>query len=209
MSDHSEPYEFELSGGALCLDFANTLGDRPRCCEEHLAGYEDLLSWARQAEVLSPQQSRDLDQRAADQPLQAHKVHERALGLREALYRIFGQLARSADPDPADLTVLNETLSTALPHLRIEGHPGGFAWHWAGPPDALDRPLWPVARSAADLLTSEESVAIRECASETCSWLFVDRSRTRRRRWCDMSTCGNRAKARRHYERQKRRRRAD
>ena len=59
MSDSEEVYEFELTGGASCLDFANTLGDRPRCREEHLGSYEDLLSWARQAEVLSPDEAEE------------------------------------------------------------------------------------------------------------------------------------------------------
>jgi len=76
-------------------------------------------------------------------------------------------------------------------------------WAWDETAPSLDRPIWLIVRSAANLLTSEETSSIRECASETCSWLFVDRSRTRRRRWCDMSTCGNRAKARRHYQRRK------
>jgi predicted RNA-binding Zn ribbon-like protein len=64
--------------------------------------------------------------------------------------------------------------------------------------------LWPVARSAAELLSSESVDRVRECASSTCTWLFIDDSRNRRRRWCDMASCGNRAKARRYYERHRR-----
>jgi len=203
MSAPNDDYEFELTGGSPCLDFANTLGDRPRCCEEHLAGYGDLLSWARQANVLSSAELEELGNTARQHPRRARRTFEDALALREALYRIFGRLARSEVPTSEDIVVLNAALQTALPHLQIEDRSEGFDWTWARPGEALDSPLWPVARSAADLLTSDEAIAIRECASETCSWLFVDRSRTRRRRWCDMSTCGNRAKARRHYERQK------
>jgi predicted RNA-binding Zn ribbon-like protein len=65
----------------------------------------------------------------------------------------------------------------------------------------MDQMLWPVARSAAELLTSERAGRVRECASETCSWLFLDGSRNGRRKWCDMASCGNRAKARRYYAR--------
>ena len=72
----------------------------------------------------------------------------------------------------------------------------GMPWPWL-----QEAMLWPVLRSAAELLTSEEAARVRQCASETCSWLFVDRSRTHRRRWCDMKTCGNRDKARRYYQR--------
>ena len=88
-------------------------------------------------------------------------------------------------------------------HLRIEADPEGFGWTWEAPVDRFDRILWPIARSAAELLTSPDVADLRECASDRCSWLFLDRSRTRRRRWCDMKVCGNRAKARRHYRRKK------
>jgi predicted RNA-binding Zn ribbon-like protein len=74
-------------------------------------------------------------------------------------------------------------------------------WAWAPGPPSFERLLWPVVRSAAEFLVSAERVNVRECGSEVCSWLFVDRSRTKLRRWCSMKTCGNRAKARRFYTR--------
>jgi predicted RNA-binding Zn ribbon-like protein len=61
----------------------------------------------------------------------------------------------------------------------------------------LELPLWILARSAADLLTSEQHAYVRQCASEECTWLFIDRSKNHSRRWCDMGDCGNREKARR------------
>jgi predicted RNA-binding Zn ribbon-like protein len=88
----------------------------------------------------------------------------------------------------------------------VEVGAGGerWRWRWAGDAEsepALDRVLWPVARSAAELLTSDDLAAVRECAAPDCRWLFLDRSRNRSRRWCAMATCGNRSKARRHYRR--------
>lgn len=76
-----------------------------------------------------------------------------------------------------------------------------FVWGWDDAAPALDRPLWPVARSLAELLTSDELPRVRECAADNCAWLFIDTSKNRSRRWCDMAVCGNRAKARRHYAR--------
>lgn len=200
----SEPYEFELTGGALCLDFANTLGDRPRATEEHLESYEDLLRWSRQAEPLPVPDLDELVRIARQQPELTASVFERAIVLRESIYRIFSRLAADKHPADEDFERLNSALPCAMRQLLIREQEGSFQWGWSGPSTALDRPLWPVIRSAAELLTSEERSRIRECASETCSWLFLDRSRNRRRRWCDMSTCGNRAKARRHYARRKR-----
>jgi predicted RNA-binding Zn ribbon-like protein len=61
--------------------------------------------------------------------------------------------------------------------------------------------LWPVVRSAAELLTSDELGRVRECAADNCAWLFLDRSKNRSRRWCDMAVCGNRDKVRRFRQR--------
>jgi predicted RNA-binding Zn ribbon-like protein len=195
-------WTFELTGGALCLDFANTLGDRPRGQDEHLAGFPGLVSFARQAGLLTPAAARRLLQEAAGQPRRARRAFQRALALRECLYRVFAALARGGSPARADVTALNEALAQALSRLRLRPHGDGFAWAWSE--DAagdLERVWWPVARSAGELLVSAPRPPVRECASATCSWLFLDHSRGGRRRWCDMKTCGNRHKARRHYRR--------
>jgi predicted RNA-binding Zn ribbon-like protein len=197
--------EFEFSAGALCLDFVNTLADRPRCREEKLGEFTDLLGWAAAAEVVDATELASLRRRAAKQPGRAQKAFRDAIELREGLYRIFSGLAAGEATPPDELAALNVALREALPHLRLGERGDGVRWHWAGPAARLDRILWPVTRSAAELLTSADVCHLRECASDRCSWVFIDNSRTRRRRWCDMKTCGNRAKARRHYARHKHR----
>jgi len=201
--------EFEFSGGALCLDFANTVGDRSEGRNEKLTGYPDLLRWAGQAGLIDQSAVQALERRAATRKDEARRAFHHAIELREVIYRTFAALAAGDRPDSGELSALNAALLEALPHLRLEPADAGYAWTWSGTESSLDGPLWPVARSAADLLTSQETTLVRECGSETCTWLFVDRSRTHRRRWCDMKTCGNRAKARRHYERSKKRQPSD
>ena len=186
---------FEFSGGALCLDFVNTLGDRPIGRSEKLKAPGDLERWAREAGLL-----------AGHAPPLSPRFLERAIELRERLYRIFAGISARAPAPREDLEALNRELAAALGHLRLESAaPGEFAWAFRAH-DGPERILWPVVRSAAELLTSSEAAEVKVCASDTCSWLFVDRSRTRRRRWCDMKSCGNRAKARRHYRRTRERR---
>ena len=85
-------------------------------------------------------------------------------------------------------------------HARIVSTKEGFKWDWSEEL-ALDRMLWFIARSAADLLTSGNLDRVRQCGDEECGWLFIDTTKNRSRRWCDMTDCGNRAKARRHYSR--------
>jgi predicted RNA-binding Zn ribbon-like protein len=198
--------EFEFSGGALCLDFANTAGSLPREAQDRLNGYEGLLRWAGQASVVGQADGTALARLARSKPEAARRSYRRAMELREAIFGIFSALAAGGRPESPDLETLNAEMGRALPHLRIASVGDGFEWTWTGMTSNLDGCLWPVVRSAADLLASDEVGLVRECGSETCSWLFVDRSRTHRRRWCDMKTCGNRAKARRHYRRTKARR---
>ncbi|HEY0514641.1 MAG TPA: ABATE domain-containing protein [Thermoanaerobaculia bacterium] len=192
---------FELSGGALCLDFANTWGDRGRPETDKLRGYSDLLAFALQAGLLTAGDEARLARRAEREPREAAAALALARDLREALYGIFSAAAAGSGPEAADLERLNAALPKALSHLRLERQGMELVWGWATPDDPLESPLWPVLRAAADLLTSEERRQVRECAANACTWLFLDHSRNRSRRWCSMETCGNRAKAQRHYRR--------
>lgn len=78
-----------------------------------------------------------------------------------------------------------------------------FEWRYDDTLNDFAAPLWPIAHSAAELLASEDLQYVRPCASETCRWLFLDVSKNHKRRWCDMTRCGNRAKFRAYYNRQK------
>jgi len=196
----------ELVGGRICLDFANTLGQHePEPLNEWLASYDDLVWWGLRAEILTGEVAEQLFARARAHPDEAAAVFARALALREAIYRVFSAAAGQRDPDRADLDAINRELALAMPQARVKPvTPGtcGCDWAWEET-GALDRVLWPVARSAAEALTSDDVRRIGECAGEQCQWLYVDTSRNHSRRWCVMADCGNRAKAKRHYHRQK------
>lgn len=188
----------------LCLNFANTLhrGLAPR---DHMSRYTELVDWARRSGALTDSEARRLLRAARRQRVAAAAVLRRGLALREAIYRV---LAAAADRRPArlaDLAVVNAAVTGAAALARIVARGEGFAWEWMGDRDALDRPLWSVARSAAEVLTSGALAAVRECASPVCTRLFIDTSRNRTRRWCDMAVCGNRTKVRRYYYARRRR----
>ena len=199
--EKSEAANLELLGGALCLDFANTVGNHKASQpSEHLAGYADWVAWSQHVGALSPAQARRLLAESARHPAEAKEAFRHATELRETIYRIFAAIAEDASPKSADLDRLNGALARGLVHARIITTPEGFRWDWTEE-DALDRMEWLVARSAADLLTSGNLDRVRQCGDAECGWLFIDTSRNRSRRWCDMNDCGNRAKARRHYRR--------
>jgi predicted RNA-binding Zn ribbon-like protein len=196
--------DFDFDSGSLCLDFANTAdwhaSEEP---QERLDQYTDLLLWGWAANLLNKNQAQDLLQAAENQPQAAVKVYERAIQLREVLYRIFSQTAGQELPRNEDLAFFNSALQNVMPHLRLINSAEGFVLHWQESRDALDRMLWPVIQSAVDLLTSGDLDRVGECADDRgCGYLYLDTSRNRSRRWCSMESCGNRAKAMRHYGRQ-------
>lgn len=201
----NEATTLNLKSGRLCLEFANTAewhaSDQP---EESLHSYNDLVAWAQRVGLLTRAEAQPLIDEATRHPDQAATTLEQAITLREAVYRIFSAVAAGRPAQTTDLAIMNKMLIATPGRLEIVSTADGFAWQWAGPEDALDRLLWPIARSAADLLTSAELSRVGECADDRgCGWLFLDTSRNHSRRWCDIKDCGNRAKARRHYARQK------
>jgi predicted RNA-binding Zn ribbon-like protein len=166
-----------------------------------LHSYSDFLAWCRQAAVISQAEASVLERKAARRPGEAAGVHRRGLKLREAIYRIFRSIVWGESPALADLALLNSELATALGRLRVEPVRGDdqFALKWGTEGHPLDHPLGPVARAAAHLLTAPTARRrIRQCCGDNCGWLFLDSSKNRSRRWCDMRDCGNRAKVRRH-----------
>lgn len=192
--------------GWVCLDFANTaLWHAREHPTERLKSYPDLVSWAERIGILTSSEAAHLLRRARRHREEATVVLKRAIALREVIYRIFSAMAHSQAPKAADLGALNEALAEALARSQIIPTADGFAWDWSGNVDELGRMLWAVARSAADLLTSETLRRVGECAAEDrgCGWLFLDKSRNRSRRWCAMKVCGNRAKVLRYYERRR------
>jgi predicted RNA-binding Zn ribbon-like protein len=94
-------------------------------------------------------------------------------------------------------------VQTAAQHCQLVQTNGHFEWRFDNAPNDFESVLWPIARSAAELLASDDLKYMRACASKTCEWLFLDESKNHRRRWCDMTKCGNRAKFQRFYQRRK------
>ena len=153
--------------------------------------------------ILTEQQVAHLSQQAEQQAASAAVVLEQAIDLREAIYRIFSTLAGGQAAAADDLAILNGVLHRALNRLRIAQAEAGFAWEWLDDGIAGTGLGLPVARSAANLLTSAQLDRVKVCEDDRgCGFLFLDTSRNRSRRWCDMKGCGNRAKVRRYRKRQ-------
>jgi predicted RNA-binding Zn ribbon-like protein len=193
-----------LLGGRPCLDFTNTAHGRgTESHTDHLFDYAALVAWSRHAGVLDCSHAEAILTHAERHPRAAETARRRAIELREALHRHFAALARGRRPDAGDLAEINQALAAAMPHARVAPAKAGFQWAWDESEPSLDRMLWPIVRSAADLLTAEELPRVKQCAGCECGWLFLDLSKNGSRRWCEMEVCGSRAKARAYYARRK------
>ncbi len=176
---------FSFIGGALCLDFTNTVGGHEgvKILRDKLAGPEDLKRWARQAGLkgqgITP------------------RIFRRAIALREALYRTFVSAAQGRAPAPADLDLFNREWSIARSTDRLRYRRAEFHV------ESEDIPvISAVIRSAADVIMSDLA-RLRVCGGDGCAWLFLDTTRNRSRQWCEMRICGNRAKASRFRSKKK------
>jgi len=197
------PPRFELIAGAVCLDFINTLDDR-YCTKpkELLESYIDLARFGEDSGILAPSLADYLMERGYGSG-SAAKVLASAIETREAMFAVFSAIVNKKPVPPMALFRVNACAQAAAQHARLVEVKGGFEWRFDAVPPGFDAPLWPIARSAADLLASDELTYLRQCVSPTCRWFFLDTSKNHRRRWCDMTKCGNRAKFRRFYSRKK------
>lgn len=180
-------------GGSLALEFANTaawhLDVRP---VERLGSWRDVVRWAAEQKLVGAEQADDLAQAAAEiAPV---------LGLREAIFRVGVAVARGDTPGQDDLNVILTHAATAPPPAIWSG--GFLSWRFRREAVAAQL-LGIVARDAVALFASDRLARLRLCAGSKCGWLFLDESRGKPRRWCSMSDCGNRSKARRAYARRK------
>lgn len=184
----------------LCLDYANTLSWRgSEAPTERLGDVAALADWAAGAMGLGAEAVQELKHWSDRHPTAAARLFDRAIAIREAIYRIFSVLAAGGPaPDP-DLAVLNRALAGAPSRRRLASWDGGYAWQIERAGLSAPALLAPVLWSAGDLMIRCDRARIRQCANEKCLWLFTDESKSGTRRWCDMTSCGNRAKARRHY----------
>jgi predicted RNA-binding Zn ribbon-like protein len=186
-----------LVGGALALDFANTAAGRGTDgAVEHLRSADDLVAWAAHAGAIGAEAA------ARIRPAFARggaggRVLDEARALREAIFGVGSAVAQGRRAPPADLATLSRCAGAAVAAARLVPADDGYALAFTDPPPEMAL-LGPIAWSALDLVTHGEIARLKQCPGQGCGWLFLDHSKNGSRRWCDMATCGNRAKARTH-----------
>jgi predicted RNA-binding Zn ribbon-like protein len=208
--------QFEFLGDALCLDFLNTLHDAAATDpEEELSSDADLLAWAAQAGILSAREAGRLQARGLQSDVRSYlplklpgKKHasllDDARALRETLRLMFQRAARVGKIAPLDVETLNLLLEGFPAAGHIEGSNGDWTMNWESQADGPERIFYAIVKSAAELVATRRWRTVRECASNTCTWMFLDNSKNHSRRWCEMARCGNRDKVHRFRARPRR-----
>jgi predicted RNA-binding Zn ribbon-like protein len=187
----------EAADAERVLAFVNTLYPRPLASrQDGLATFEAMVGWARGSHVLAGAAADRLLAEARRRPRQAAAAAARARQLREAIHEVLTAIVQGRSPGGGDVDALAASVADAYAHGRLVGHEGRLHWMAAGEA-ALDSIGWELARAAGRLVTSTRVGRVRTCAADDCGWLFLDDTRNHSRRWCDMKTCGNRAKLRR------------
>jgi len=191
-----------LVGGELAFDFTNTSSGRggPQH-KENLRTPEDLVMWARRAMMLAPRDGDEIAARLVAAPALGAQLLERALAFREVIYAIGIACARGQRPRRADVDALAHAHAACVSTARLSPHEANFAWVWHPEDGVIEAILGPIALSALTTLLQANLTRVKQCAGEHCGWLFFDTTKNKRRRWCEMEVCGNRAKQKAHRAR--------
>lgn len=191
-----------LLGGALCLDFVNTIDGRlSEAPEEFINGYESVVGWAFHVGAIHSPERDGLLKWIAAHRAAGRMIYERAIALREAMYRVFRAIAHGEPPSRGELLRIIEEYRLGLACAELEREGVSWSWTW-GCEDEPSHPLWSAAASAVELLVRGDLSRLKECTgANDCGWLFYDASRNHSRRWCSMEGCGSRVKMRRMYAR--------
>jgi predicted RNA-binding Zn ribbon-like protein len=192
--------KLDLDGKHLVFDFINTIDWRHTEREhEWVLDYFDILAWCNRKELLPENDISKLFDLALKDPQAASAAYDDALHLRETLFEIFIAVIEGLPIDKKIWNFFNNKLSNTMNNAFIDKSGSCFEWAFNYGKNPLEFFQYPILKAAADLLIDFDHTRLKKCATPDCGWLFVDNSKNKSKRWCDMESCGNRAKARRHY----------
>jgi len=187
----------ELVGGALALDLTNTSSGRGTPShQEHLRDFATAMAWIAHARIVTPADCAYIRKAGAARPQWGRAFFSRLIEVRELIWMIATALAERR-PVPEKLrAALTAAHAESLRCAEIKTRDGAYIWSWNPRRDMQAAMLGPITLSALALLMEKDLSRTKRCAGLECGWLFFDTTKNKRRRWCEMRVCGNRAKVR-------------
>ena len=203
MDSAAAPDTFVFVGERLWLDFVNSddaARNRKGTRIDALDAFDTFVQWLSAARILDAERASAMHKRAQQQPTGASAALHEARRIRNVLRALAERGGAPAErATQVAIGEINRILGRSAGTRRVEPRSdGGFTRNFVTVGDVFAGLLIPVIESAADALVTGELSRVRRCADSRCSRVFYDGSRNGKRRWCEMATCGNRAKAARH-----------
>jgi predicted RNA-binding Zn ribbon-like protein len=194
-----------LVGGMSVLDYLNTCdGRRPGTALQHvvdkLSNLEDVIHWFLHAGLIDADTHSHYLQLANASSWHPITAFRQLIALRETLYQLLLPVALGNAINPQMIEALNDVLTKTASRRMLVTSPIGVIWCWRrgeNLEEMTDSLCGVIAVQAATLLTCEDLIRLKACATPNCDWLFLDTSKNGRRRWCQMNVCGSREKSRR------------
>ena len=188
----------DLIADDLALNFANTESGRGfPSHQNHFREAVNVVEWLVHAKALPVEEANLLRKRVAENVDLAADLLAQAGALRAAVHDIGVALGHHAKPPEAALASLSALHARCVAEAELAPGVASYRWQWSIRASPVEAALGPIALAAVRLFTEGDFHRIRECGGHACGWLFYDRSKNNRRRWCEMEVCGNRAKQRR------------
>jgi predicted RNA-binding Zn ribbon-like protein len=188
----------DLIADDLALNFANTESGRGfPSHQNHFREAKNVVEWLRHAKALPVEEADWLRARVSEHADLAADLLAKAIALREAIHDIGAALGHRAKPPEPALASLSALHARCVAEAELAPGVASCRWQWSVRASPVEAALGPITLAAVRLFTEGDFHRIRECGGHACGWLFYDRSKNNRRRWCEMEVCGNRAKQRR------------
>jgi predicted RNA-binding Zn ribbon-like protein len=180
------------------FDFLNTIEWENGFLEDHFVSFDDATAWLLERGIVHRWRV------ASDRPTgaAADGALAKIRSVRAALREVSDAVVHGHSADPAALAEVNRALQ-ARERIELVAAADGVTVGHSHVGDAIDDALARLAEPLVDEIQAGRADRVRICDNDTCRWIFYDESRAGRRRWCDMASCGNRAKAARHRARAK------
>lgn len=193
----------EQVGNHVALDLVNTVSWRldPARVVDRLPDGLAVVRWSHFVGLIDDARAADFTQEMVIDPKVGNDVAAQVRGIRERLYRLLQPVAAGGDPAVDDVEALRRWLVEVLRRAEIAAV---MPLHWSVPLRTVrDLPI-ELGLCAWRLLEHEDPKRIRQCRDSACGWLFLDQTKNASRVWCSSADCGNRTRARRHYQRRSR-----
>ena len=194
--------DLPLDGGCPCFNFINTKGTwKKEKSKDFLTNYSDILTWLERQKVVEEKYVEQLKDLANSNYSSTHIVFKKLLDFRELVYLLFSQFASTKQLSQSLIQRFNQFLKRYGANLGLQVNNSQLIFYPRLYAKNLEEPLWLLIHFTKEIIENEPFKKIKECPE--CGWIFIDRTKGNRQKFCNPNICGARVKMRKYYQRKK------